>query len=90
MGRGIGELPCLEVPAPGKNRPGDASELVGEGNRQHVVMQPLPGRFDPRLEPVAFPALWLDQNNPRRLNEESPQVAIAALRYLAQDRAVPR
>ena len=42
-------------------------------------MQPLLGRFEPRLEAVALPALGLDQHNPCRLHEQDPQVAIAAL-----------
>src|SRR4029077_19919535 len=44
--------------------------------------------FDPRLEPVALPALRPDQNNPGRLHEQNAQVAIATLRYPAQDGAV--
>ena len=40
-------------PAP----PSDASKLVGERDRQHVVVQPPLGGFDPGLEPVAFPVL---------------------------------
>src|SRR6516165_9873320 len=46
------------------------------------------GRFDPRFEPVALPALRLDQHDPGRLYEQNAQVAIAASRYLAQDGAV--
>ena len=30
--------PCLEVPAVGQNAPGNAGELVGKRDRQHVVM----------------------------------------------------
>jgi hypothetical protein len=52
-------------------------------------MQPLLGRFEPRLEPVTMPALRLDQYDPRGLNEQNAQVAIAAFRYLAEDSAVP-
>src|SRR5271154_3747793 len=36
-----------------ENRPGDASKLVGERDRQHIVVHPLFGGFDPRLQPVA-------------------------------------
>src|SRR6516225_7737154 len=46
----------LEVTSLVENRPGDAGELVGERDRQHVMMQPLLGGFDPGFEPVAFPA----------------------------------
>src|SRR6266498_178469 len=38
---------------------------------------------------MALPALGLDQHNPCRLDEQDPQVAIATLRYLAEDRAIP-
>jgi Phosphoenolpyruvate carboxylase len=37
---------------------------------------------------VAIPALRLDQYDPRGLNEQHAQVAIAAFRYLAEDAAV--
>src|SRR5216684_7446470 len=47
-----------------------------------------PELLDPGLEPVAFPALWPDQHDPGRLHEQDAQVAIAAPRYLAEDRAV--
>jgi hypothetical protein len=66
-----------------ENRPGDAGKLVGERDRKHAMMQPLLGSFDPRLEPVALPALRPDQNHPGRLDEQDAQVAIAALRYFA-------
>src|SRR5262249_54231371 len=51
-------------------------------------MQPLLGRLEPRLEAVAIPALRLDQYDPRGLNEQNTQVAIAAFRYLAENGAV--
>jgi hypothetical protein len=71
------DLPHLEGPATSQNAPGDAGELVGEGDCQHVVMQPFPGRLEPGLEPVAFPDLRFDQHDPRRLHEQNSQVAIA-------------
>ena len=52
-----------------ENRPGNASKLVGEGDRQHVVVQSFLGVFDPRLEPVAFPAVRPHQHDPGRLHE---------------------
>src|SRR5258708_2878204 len=61
-----------------ENRPGDAGELVGERNRQHVVVQSFLGGFDPRFEAIALPTLYLDQHNPRGLHEQNAQVAIAA------------
>src|SRR6266496_4992067 len=86
---GCRDFPRLEVPAMSKNAPSDASPLVGERDGEHVVVQPLLGRLEPGLEPMALPALGLDQHDPRRLDEQDPQVAIATLRYLAEDRAIP-
>jgi hypothetical protein len=64
-----------------QNTSSNASELVGERDGEDVVMQPLLGRLEPRLKPVTIPALRLDQYNPRGLNEQNAQVAIAAFRY---------
>src|SRR2546425_2926673 len=86
---GCGDSPRLEGPTMSKNAPGDARQLVGERDGEHVVVQPLLGRLEPGLEPVALPALWLDQHDPCRLDEQDAQVAIATLRYLAEDRAIP-
>src|SRR6516164_3622544 len=36
-------------------RPCDAGELVGECNGEHVVVQSLLRRLDPRFEPIALP-----------------------------------
>ena len=35
-------LPGLECPATGQDAPGDAGQFIGKGDRQHVVMKPLP------------------------------------------------
>ena len=86
----LSNLARLEVAAMGENAPGDARQLVGECDRQHIAVQPPLGRFDPGFEPVALPVLRSDQYDPGRLNEQDPHVAIAALRYLAEDRAVSR
>ena len=88
MGSGLVNLPNLEIATTSENAPGDAGELIGEGNCQHVAVQSLPGGLDPGFEPVAFPCLGLDQHNPCRLNEQDAQVAIAALGYLAEDASI--
>jgi hypothetical protein len=54
-----------------KDAPCNASELVGERDGEDVVMQPLLGRFEPRLEPVTIPARGLDQYNPCGLVEQN-------------------
>src|SRR5215813_3250415 len=87
---GAGDQPCLEAATTSQNAPSDAGELVGERDRQHIVVQSSFGSLDPGFEPVALPALRLDQDHPGGLNEQRAQVAIAALGYLAQDRAIPR
>ena len=74
-----------------KNAPRDARELVGKGDGEHIVMQPLLGGLDPRPEPVALPSgrFHFYKNDPCRLHEQDAQVAIAPLRYFAEDGAVP-
>src|SRR5499433_3697624 len=67
----------LECSTMRKHAPGNAGELVGERDGEDVVMQPLLGRLEPPLEAVPVPALRLDQYNPRGLNEQNAQVAIA-------------
>jgi hypothetical protein len=64
-------LPRLEGPATGQDAPG---EFVGKCYRQYVVMQPLPGRLDLGLEPVALPDLRLDQHDPRRISSLSARL----------------
>ena len=63
-----------------ENRPRDAGKLIGQRNGEHIVVQSLLRRLDPRFEPIAFPMLWpeLDQHDLGCLNEESAQIAIAA------------
>src|SRR4029453_1601025 len=85
-----GDRPRLEAPAMSQNAPCDARQLVGERDCQHIVVQPPFGSLDPGFEPVALPALRPDQDDPGSLHEQHAQVAIAALGYLAKDRAVPR
>ena len=53
-----------------ENRPGDTGELIGERNRQHVMVQPLVCCLDPGFEPVALPILWPNpgQHDPGCLN----------------------
>jgi hypothetical protein len=54
-----------------QDAPSNASELVGERDGEDVVMEPLLGRFEPRLEPVTIPALRLDQYSPCGLDEQN-------------------
>jgi hypothetical protein len=63
------------------------ASLLASADRQHVVMKPLLGGLDPKLEPVTLPPGWLhlDQHD----IEQDAQVSIAALGYLAQDRTIP-
>src|SRR5215470_7261361 len=74
-------LDALEGAALVENCPGDAGELIGERNGEHVVVQSLLRRLDPRAEPIALPMLWPDlyQHDPGCLNKQSAQIAIATL-----------
>src|ERR1700732_2523078 len=80
----------LEGASLSQHRPGDAGKLVGERDRQHVGVQPLLGGFDPGFEPITFQVLDPGQHNPCRLHKQNAQVAIAAPRDFAEDRAVSR
>src|ERR1700722_12761113 len=60
----------LEGASFSQHRPGDAGKLVGERGREHVVVQPPLGGFDPGFEPVTFPVLYPDQHNPCRLHKQ--------------------
>jgi hypothetical protein len=55
--RRIGGLDARKGAPLVENRPGDAGELVGQRNGEHVVVQSLLRCLDPRLEPIAFPML---------------------------------
>ena len=77
-GRRLLRLDAFEGASLVENRPRDPGELVGERNRQHVVVQSFLGGFDPRFEAIALPTLDLDQHNPRGFHEQRAQVAIAA------------
>src|SRR5262245_20553194 len=50
-------LDALESAPLVENRPGDAGELVGKRNRQHVVVQSFLGGLNPRFEAIALPLL---------------------------------
>src|SRR3982074_551462 len=78
VGRRLLRLDALEGASLVENRPGDPGDLVGERNRQHVVVQSFLGGFDPGFEAIALPTLYPDQHNPRGLHEQRAQVAIAA------------
>ena len=48
----IGTSHGLEIALLGKNRPGDPGELVGQRDRQHIVVEAFFCGFDPRLQAV--------------------------------------
>src|SRR6516162_6604719 len=67
------------------------ASLLASADSEHVVVQSLLRRLDPRLEPIALPLLGeLDQHDPGRLNEQDAQIAIAAPGYAAEDCPVSR
>ena len=65
-------LDALKGAAVVENRSGNAGQLVGERDRQHVAVQALLGGLDPGFEAIAFPLLWLDldQHHPGGLNKQ--------------------
>src|SRR5262245_41116870 len=67
--RWLTHFPDLEVAAMMQHAPGDARELVGERDCQHVVVQALGGRLDPGLEAVALPAGGPQQHDTGGLHE---------------------
>ena len=76
---GSGEFARFEGASMCKNAPGDPCQLIGQRNCEHVAVQPLFGGFNPGLEPVALPALRLDQHHPRRRSQcKSAETLIAA------------
>src|SRR5712664_940604 len=76
---GLAKFARLEGASMRKNAPGDPGQFIGQRNCEDVAVQPLFGRFNPGPEPVALPALRLDQHHPRRLHKQYPQVAVAPL-----------
>jgi hypothetical protein len=53
LGRKV--LRCLESSTTSQHGPGDACELVGERDSEHVAVQPLLGRLDPAPKPMTLP-----------------------------------
>ncbi len=80
--------PGLIAMSTGQHRPGDAGELVGQRDHQHVVMQPSSRRLDtgPQAEPR--PMRSTHQHDVSSLDEQRPQVLVAAFGDLAQDGAI--
>src|SRR5262249_15044867 len=60
-----------------KNAPGDASEFVGERNRQLEPIEPSRCSRDPRFKTVPLPALWVQQSGMCGLHEQHTRIAIA-------------
>ena len=66
-----------------EHAPGDARELVGERDRQDVVVQPLRRRRDPGLEAMALPSSGPEQHDAGSLDEQRAQVTITSSGWLA-------
>ena len=69
----------LEVAAITKHCPGDAGELVGERDRQLVVVQPLGRGLDPGLEAITLPTHALHQHDAGGLHEQGAQIFVSPL-----------
>src|SRR5262245_2960814 len=83
-----GDNPRLTGATARENRPGDAGELVGEGDRQHVAVQPPGCLLDPRPQTPHRCIRPPRQHDVCGLHEQCPQILVAALGDLAQDRAI--
>src|SRR5262245_6750156 len=86
---GFSNVSDCEGSAVCKNAPGNASQLVGERDSEHIVVEPFLSSLEPAIEAEGLAALSFDEHYPGRLNEQHTQVAIATLGYLAEDRAIP-
>src|SRR6185503_438113 len=73
-----------------QHAPGNAGELVGQGNCQFVLVQPLCRVLEPCPEAISRPILWAHQEDFRGLDEERPQVFAAVFRDAAQNRPSTR
>ena len=70
-----------------QHAPGDARELVSQGCRQHIPVQPGPCRGQPAAEAMAVPVARSLQKHLCPAHEERAQVTVAALGETTQDRA---
>src|SRR5262249_49456485 len=88
--RGIGSDPRVISVAARQNGPGGAGELVGECDRQHVAMEPFRCSHDPWPQTSHCGTRPSYKHDMGGLHEERSQVFVAALRDLAEDRAIAR
>ena len=77
--------PWFVVTASRKHRPGDASEFVGERYRQQIAMREAFGSsFDPRPQSPHRCGRPPYQDDVGGLNEQRPEISVAALGDLAE------
>src|SRR5215471_21036754 len=69
LGRRRARLHIFEGTLLVENRPCNAGKLVGQRDRQHIVVQSFLSGVDPGFEPVPIPVLDPDQHDPSRLHE---------------------
>ena len=62
-----------------QNTPGDASELVGQGDGKLVPVHSLCRSFEPSAKAIAVPVLRTHQKDLRGLDKECPEILAAAL-----------
>src|SRR5215831_285979 len=70
-----------------KHGPGDTGEFVGESDREQVALKSLRCLRDPRPQALPCRARSSRQDEMGSLHEQRPQVLVAALGDLAEDRA---
>src|SRR5262245_44569083 len=77
-----GDDPRLIGATARENRPGDAGELVGECDRQHVTVQPPRCLLDPRPQTPHRCIRPPRQHDVCGLHEQCPQILVARLEIL--------
>src|ERR1700687_3433 len=82
--------PDLEVATAMEHTPSDTGDFVGERNRQLETIESPGCRLDPGFEAMLLPALRAEENGTGCLDEQHPQVAIAAFGDGPEDRAPAR
>ena len=73
-----------------EHAPGDTGEFVGQGNRQHIAMQPRRSSRKPAAEHMPWPTLRRQQDSAGALHKQGAQVSVAAAADAAEDRSVTR
>ena len=81
---------CFIGPATVEHAPSDTGQFVGQRHHQDTRMRSFGSGFQPTAETVFVPVLRAYQDSPGPLDEERPEMLVAALGDAAQDGSVSR